>query len=126
MKKTLLLIPAVFLLTSCINSSFSGTRRGSISNYYSGHIESKYDFCNGSEIFEFDVKKEQSLIIKCELTTKSGEINFSISPKGGLSLFATSTTEDGKYDVELPDYGKYKITINMNSHSGSYLFDWSK
>ncbi len=126
MKKTLLLIPAALLLTSCINHSFSGTRRGAVSSYISGKISSKYDFCAGSDIFEFEVTKEQSLVVKCEVTTKSGEINFSISPKGGLSLFATSTTEDGKYDVELPEYGKYKITINMNSHSGSYLFDWSK
>ena len=126
MKKFLLLIPATFLLTSCVNSSFSGIRRGAISNYYSGHIESTYEYCDGSEIFEFEVKKDQALIIKCEITTKSGEINFSVSPKGQNSIFARSTTEDNKYDVELPDYGKYKITINMNSHSGSYLFDWTK
>lgn len=126
MKKSLVLIPAAFLLTSCINSSFSGTRRGSISNYYSGHIESKYDFCDGSEIFEFEVNKDQSLIIKCEITTKSGEINFSVSPKGQNSIFAKSTTENSDYDIELPDYGKYKITVNTNSHSGSYLFDWTK
>ncbi|MCQ2911997.1 MAG: hypothetical protein MJ190_00540 [Bacilli bacterium] len=126
MKKSLLLIPATFLLTSCVNSSFSGTRRGAISSYYSGHIESKYEYCDGSGIFEFEVKKDQALIIKCEITTKSGEINFSVSPKGQNSIFAKSTTEDNKYDVELPDYGKYKITINMNSHSGSYLFDWTK
>lgn len=126
MKKSLLIIPAAFLLASCVNSKFAGTRRGAKTSYYTGHIESKYDYCDGSEIYEFQVVKGQALTVKCEITTKSGEINFSITQKGEDSLFATSTTEDKEYSIDLPDYGDYKITVNTNEHSGSYLFDWSK
>lgn len=126
MKKSLMLIPTLLLLTSCVNHSFSGSRRGAVSSYYSGHIDCKYDYFNGSEIFEFEVKKDQSLIMKCEITSKTGEINFSICQKGQDSLFARSIEENYHYDIQLPDYGKYKLTINANSHSGSYLFDWKK
>lgn len=126
MKKALLIIPTTLLLASCVNSRFSGSRKGSVSSYYSGHIECKYDLSDGSEIFEFEVTKEQALTIKCSITTKSGEINFSICPKGENSLFARSTTENNEYSVDLPDYGNYKITVNTNSHSGGYVFDWAK
>ena len=123
-KKSLFLILPLFLLTSCIEESYEGLRVGCTRSLNGTSIKCNYHSDNGSAIYKIAVKKVP--VIKAEIKTVSGEINFSISPKGQESIFARSVTEDASFNIELPDLGEYKIVVNTNNHSGSYVFDWSK
>lgn len=120
----LLLLPTALLLAGCVESTYSGLRVGCVSSTTDTSIKCEYQKDDGSAIYRFTVK--DSLLLKCDIKTTSGEINFSVSPKDKDSIFARSLTENGSFDIELPSLGDYKIVVNTNSHSGSYCFDWAK
>ena len=122
MKKHLAIIPGIILLSSCVNQTFSGFRTGAITNTTDHSVSSEHSLCNGVGTYSFSAK--ENTFVRCIIKTKSGEINFSISPIGKDSIFARSLTEDGEYNVDLPSTGKYKIVVNANFHSGSYYFSW--
>lgn len=129
MKKTLkavLSLSTTLLLSSCNSVVWSGVRIGCVSNLEDGHINAQYSKFDGSAIYTIEVKEKHALSITCDIKTTSGELNYSICKVGEDSLYATSVTSDNLYVCELPEYGKYKITVNANSHSGSYEFTWIK
>lgn len=123
--KGFIFISTILMAVGCHVNSSSFVMR--VSNSTSTHFSSRHHKFNGSVKYIIDVKEgKHDLVLKVNITTSSGEINYSISPIDGDALYAYSTIEDVEKEYVLPNYGRYKIVLNGNDHEGSYNFSWAK
>ena len=119
MKKALLKIISflciIIFLAGC--GFNSGVAIGKVESSTSTSIKQSHLLLNGKEVRTLSVGKE---LQKMELiiVTKEGEIDVSITDKGGEEIMFLDNAETGTY--EFTAERKIKITVNAKDHHGSF------
>ncbi len=129
--KFLLILSNLFFLSGC----FGGT---SVVHYNmvctsdkvtssSTKVDVTYVGATGTTVISFNVKQTSSdLLLKCDFTVDSGTINIDLLYDNSEQVHSSVVQKSSKFDVTLKEYGRYKMTLKLESFTGEYHFNWAK
>ena len=72
----------------------------------------------GEFSFELEISKPVTLIISC--TTKEGELDMEIEDGRGQEIFEKEDIRTGDYRVKIDSPGTYRVSCEMDDHTGSF------
>ena len=133
MKNYLKIIPvflAVPFLLSCRNSTYVSKlmtyELGSTTKMGSGYISYSCQKADGSATYHFTIKDSQSLEMTVKYTVELGALTVTALDKDGTEIHHSIIVEDTEEQISFPDYGSYKIRVDLDEFKGTYRMDWKK
>ena len=122
MKNYLKIIPvflAVPFLLSCRNSTYASKvmtyEFGSTTKMGSGYISYSCQKADGSATYHFTIKDSQSLEMTVKYTVELGALTVTALDKDGAEIHHSIIVEDAEEQISFPDYGSYKIRVDLDS-----------
>lgn len=68
--------------------------------------------------FELEISEPVTLTLSC--VTKEGELDMEIEDKYGEEIFEEEDIRTGDYEVRIDSPGKYRVSCEMDDHTGSF------
>ena len=82
--------------------------------------------CNGETVYEIKVKENTELNIYGTAKIDSGSLTFLVTDVSEEQKYYQNVFEEGRdYQIPVPEYGKYHISITYNDFKGSYKLTWN-
>lgn len=130
MKKVLclLLVAAMALpLTGCDEALVSsGTTFMCVSNQTSESFSMSYEQFDGMKQYRLKTRQDHTTV-RVDVETESGSLSVKVTAADGRDelTYVAENLQTGSYAFEVPNAGKYTVTVTADEHSGSFSFDWS-
>jgi hypothetical protein len=126
MKKTIVLIVAIFFITICL---IGCTKKTYTAIIYSEDSEdnfwsASYERFNGYRQRDITISGENSHIFSVEINTSSGTLDLSIKDSEGTSLYTGNEIPSSSFEVEANSEGKYSVRFDADNHTGSFNIQW--
>lgn len=128
--RIILIFLSIPFVTSCRNSTYvskvmtyefnSSTKMGD------GYISYSCDKADGSATYHFTIKDSQSLEMTVKYTVELGALTVTALDKDGAKIHHSIIVEDTEEQISFPDYGSYKIRVDLDEFKGTYRMDWKK
>lgn len=89
-------------------------------------VDATYVDATGTTVISFNVKQTSNdLLLKCDFTVDKGKINVDLLYDNSEQVYRGVFQESSKIDVTFKEYGRYKMTVKLESFSGEHHFNWA-
>lgn len=120
------LLPILLLLISFVSfiGCSSGIEIGSSGDNTVTSTTMSYYLFSGTKTRRITVEKDKPVNVACEIETKGGSLDLSITDKDGNSSYTGQDLDTSSFVVTLEEEGNYDLLIKTKSHKGSFHVSW--
>ena len=124
---TLLALP---FLAGCTNGTMlvsdNTTAVAVVSNMSATEISFSCKKCEGTTVYSFIIKENNSTSIKTNVTLDAGTLSFKITDSDKAEMYNETLEESKNYEINMEKPGKYRIEIKHSQFQGKYKLNWAK
>ena len=84
-----------------------------------------YHRLDGREQYTIHVPDGEELAVRVSILNQNGSLSLTIGKRDHAPVYTGNVMESGTFTVYLRESGDYSVTVDTNSHEGSYSLDWS-
>jgi hypothetical protein len=123
MKRFILVILTIFLVSACSTSSI---RIGWTCTDGINELDCNYREFTGREIEEIDLEPAEMVEIKYDVEVESGILAIQLEDPEGEIVWKTEQVDDFSGEITLPadEKGRYRMIVEGQETQGSFLIEW--
>lgn len=115
MKKLMIILLGLTILTGCQSARFNGNRTGNENQFIM-----EYRIFNGSDSQILELEKND--ILDIEIVNESGNISVLIEKEDQEVIYSEDKVKNKSFQITIHEDGQYKVTVTGENAKGSVYF----
>jgi hypothetical protein len=116
---TAVLASLTLCVSGCEDFSFMSFETSGINSIKKTHLISSED-----ETRSFTLSEKETCVVSFDIETNDGEVDITLVNANGDVFYSGNDVPTSAFTVNLSETGKYTLTVQPNSHSGSLDILW--